>query len=80
MKMHLSFIPIAVLLASCGSSGDDTGATAGTGALRTGATQADSVMSNVIAVAGATSESTEPATFDASPGSAREDMEPSPVR
>ena len=78
MKKHLTLIPIALLLAACGSSGDDTGSAATTGTQQTAAPQADSFMNNVNAVVGTSSETAEPVAVDASP-SAPEEAEPSPL-
>ena len=79
MKTYLSLIPIALLLAACGSGGGDETPTAASSGQQSGAAQADSFMSNVNAVSGTSTDGAEPAAVDASPASAPEDTEPSPV-
>ena len=82
MKTLILMIPVVVLLAACGSGGGDSdiGGTAASGSESTPpAAQADSFLGTVSSVVGASSETAEPATVDATPASAPEDTEPMPL-
>lgn len=81
MKKHILLIPAVILLAACGSGGDDNaGGNASTGSGQTPTMpQADSFMGTVTSVVGASSDTGEAAALDATPPSAPEDSEPLPV-
>jgi hypothetical protein len=81
MKKHILLIPAFILLAACGSGGEDNPAsTASTGSGQTSTmSQADSFLSTVTSVVEASSDITEAAPLDATPPSATEDSEPMPL-
>jgi hypothetical protein len=81
MKKHILLIPAVILLAACGSGGDDTaGSTASTSSVGTSTMPAtDRFLSTVTLIVGASSDTAEAAPLDTSPSSTPEDAEPLPA-